>query len=228
MKISGFQKLTLLDFPGRIACIIFTQGCNFKCSYCQNSLLIPHENEELIAEEEVLDYLEQRKKVLDGIVISGGEPTIQAGLVSFIKRVKELGLLVKLDTNGSNPKILKQLIDEGLIDYVAMDIKNVLDEYEGIIKCKTSIQNIKESIKILSEGKIEYEFRTTIIKNIHTIDKIKAICKFLGAGQPIYLQNFEQSEYVLDKTLESFSKDELINIEKEIKNEYPNVTVRGM
>lgn len=228
MKISGFQKLTLLDFPGRIACIIFTQGCNFKCSYCQNSLLIPHDNEELIAEEEVLDYLEKRKKMLDGIVISGGEPTIQVGLVSFIKRVKEIGLQVKLDTNGSNPMVLKQLIDEGLVDYVAMDIKNVLDEYEEVTKCKVNIKNIQESMKILQKSKIEYEYRTTIIKNIHTMDKILNICKYLGKDQPIYLQNFEQSEYVLDKKLESFSKDELKEIECEIKSKYPNVIVRGI
>ena len=228
MKISGFQKLTLLDYPGKIACIIFTQGCNYKCSYCQNSLLIPCGNEKLIDEEEVFDYLEKRKNMLDGIVISGGEPTIQRGLVNFIERVKKIGLLVKLDTNGSNPAIIKKLIDEELVDYVAMDIKNVFDEYENVTKCKVNIKNIQDSIKCLQESKIEYEFRTTIIKNIHTVDKILNICKFLGKNQNIYLQNFEQSEYVLDKRLESFSKKELKKIEEEVKNKYPNVIVRGI
>ena len=143
MKISGFQKLTLLDYPGKIACIIFTQGCNYKCSYCQNSLLIPCSNEKLIDEEEVIDYLEKRKNLLDGIVISGGEPTVQCGLVNFIERVKKIGLLVKLDTNGSNPAIIKRLIDEGLVDYVAMDIKNSLNKYcltSGV--AKINMQNI--------------------------------------------------------------------------------------
>ena len=228
MKISGFQKLTLLDFPGKIACIIFTQGCNFCCSYCQNSLLIPHENEELIAEEEIFEYLNQRKKILDGIVISGGEPTIQIGLTNFIKRVKELGLLVKLDTNGSNPNLLKQLIEEKLVDYVAMDIKNLLEDYEEVTKCKVNIANIKKSMEILKQGKVEYEFRTTIIKNIHTLDKILEICKYFDKKHPVYLQNFEQSEYVIDKKLESFTKDELIEIEKKVKKEYPNVVVRGL
>jgi pyruvate formate lyase activating enzyme len=228
MKISGFQKLTLLDFPGKIACIIFTQGCNFCCSYCQNSLLIPHKNEELIAEEEIFEYLNQRKKILDGIVISGGEPTIQIGLTNFIKRVKELGLLVKLDTNGSNPNLLKQLIEEKLVDYVAMDIKNLLEDYEEVTKCKVNIANIKKSMEILKQGKVEYEFRTTIIKNIHTLDKILEICKYFDKKHPVYLQNFEQSEYVIDKKLESFTKDELIEIEKKVKKEYPNVVVRGL
>ena len=228
MKISGFQKLTLLDYPGKIACIIFTQGCNYKCSYCQNSLLIPCSNEKLIDEEEVFDYLEKRKNLLDGIVISGGEPTVQRGLVNFIERVKKIGLLVKLDTNGSNPAIIKKLIDEGLVDYVAMDIKNVFDEYENVTKCKVNIKDILDSIKCLQKGKIEYEFRTTIIKNIHTVDKILNICKFLGKNQHIYLQNFEQSEYVVDKKLESFSKKELKKIEEEVKNKYPNVIVRGI
>lgn len=228
MKISGFQKLTLLDFPGKVACIIFTQGCNFCCSYCQNSLLIPHENEELIAEEEIFDYLEKRKKVLDGIVISGGEPTIQVGLVHFIKRVKELGLLVKLDTNGTNPKLLKQLIDEGLVDYVAMDIKNLLEDYAEVTCCKVNTANIKESMKILKENKVEYEFRTTIIKNIHTIDKILEICKYFDKSRISYLQNFEQSEYVLNKELESFDRDELKEIERKVKKEYPNIVVRGL
>ncbi len=228
MKISGFQKLTLLDYPGRIACIIFTQGCNYKCSYCQNSLLIPHENEELVAEEEVLAYLNQRKSILDGIVISGGEPTIQIGLVDFIKKVKSLGLLVKLDTNGSNPKLLKQLLEEKLVDYVAMDIKYLLEEYSVVTKCRVNRNNLLESMNILKNSGIEYEFRTTIIKNVHTMDIILKLCKYFDNKQPFYLQNFEQSEYVPDKTLESFTRDELKEIEKIIKKEYPNVVIRGL
>ena len=227
MKISGFQKLTLLDFPGKVSCIIFTQGCNFKCPYCQNSGLIGHENEYLIDEEEIFSYLKKRKGILDGIVISGGEPTVQKDLDQFMRKVKELGYLVKLDTNGSNPDLIKKLIEEELVDYIAMDIKNVLSEYKDVTGVKVLEEKIKKSIKILKNSNIDHEFRTTIIKNIHDIDKILKICSYVK-DEKMYLQNFEQSENVLDKDLESFSKEELINIEKQIKEKYPNVKVRGL
>ena len=167
MKISGFQKLTLLDFPGKVSCIIFTQGCNFKCPYCQNSGLIGHENEYLIPEEEIFSYLKKRQGILDGIVISGGEPTVQKDLDQFMRKVKELGYQIKLDTNGSNPDLIKKLLDEELVDYVAMDIKNVLSEYKDVTGVKVLEEKIKKSIKILQKSNIDHEFRTTIIKNIH-------------------------------------------------------------
>jgi pyruvate formate lyase activating enzyme len=227
MKISGFQKLTLLDYPTKVACIIFTQGCNFRCPYCQNSGLIGHENECLIDEEEIFSYLKKRKGILDGIVVSGGEPTVQKDLDLFMRKVKDLGFLVKLDTNGSNPELLKKLIDEDLVDYVAMDIKNVLDEYSDVTAVKVVTDKLKKSIEILKKSKINHEFRTTIIKNIHDIDKILKICSYVK-NENMYLQNFEQSENVLAKDLESFSKEELINIEKQVKEKYPNVKVRGL
>ena len=152
MKIVGLQKLTLLDYPGKLSCIIFTQGCNFKCPYCQNSDLIPLNGNEIISEEEVFNFLEKRKKMLDGVVITGGEPTIQKDLEDFISKIKNLGYRVKLDTNGSNPKLLESLITQKLIDYVAMDIKNTFYEYENIIKTKTSIDNIKKSIKLIKNS----------------------------------------------------------------------------
>jgi len=227
MKISGFQKLTLLDFPGKVACIIFTQGCNFKCPYCQNSGLIGHENDSLIEEDEIISYLKKRQGILDGIVISGGEPTIQKDLDLFMKRVKELGYLIKLDTNGSNPTLIKKLIDEKLVDYIAMDIKNVIEDYKIVTGVKVLEDNIKKSIKILKESNIDHEFRTTIIKNIHDIDKIYKICSYVK-DEKMFLQNFEKSENVLDKDLESFTKEELINIQKKTKERYPNVIVRGL
>ena len=227
MRISGFQKLTLLDFPGKVACIIFTQGCNFKCPYCQNSGLIGHENENLIEEEEVISYLKKRQGILDGIVISGGEPTIQKDLDLFMKRIKELGYLIKLDTNGSNPNLIKKLLDEELVDYIAMDIKNVIEDYKDVTGVKVAEDNIKKSIKLLKMSKIDHEFRTTIIKNIHDIDKINKICSYVK-DEKMFLQNFEQSENVLDKSLESFTNKELIDIQKKIKERYPNVVVRGL
>ena len=229
MKISGFQKLTLLDYPGKIACIIFTQGCNFKCTFCQNSDLIKNKDESIIKEQEILDYLEKRKKVIDGIVISGGEPTIQKDLKGFCKKVKDLNLLVKLDTNGSNPSVIKDLIDNHLIDYVAMDIKNIFNEYKIITDVKNiNTDNIKKSIKLLQSSPIDYEFRTTIMKNYHDLTKIKKICKYLGKDTKYFLQNFEDSEYVLSKQLIPFSKEELVAIRNEINKEYPNVKVRGI
>lgn len=228
MKISGLQKLTLLDFPTKVAAIIFTQGCNFRCPYCQNSGLIPMEGDYLIDEEEVLGYLQKRKGIIDGLVISGGEPTVQKDLIEFIKKVKDLGFLVKLDTNGSNPKVLKELLDNKLIDYVAMDIKYTLDDYKKVAGLKPLISNLEESIKLIKKSNIEHEFRTTIIKNIHDIDTILNICDYIGKDENYYVQNFEQSEFVVDKTLESFSNDELKLIKETINKKYPNVKVRGI
>lgn len=228
MKISGFQKLTLLDFPDKLSCIIFTQGCNFKCSYCQNSSLITHKCGDVIDENDIFDYLKKRRKIIDGVVISGGEPTIQKDLYEFVIKIKEMGFLVKLDTNGSNPTVLQKLIDENLLDYVAMDIKNIFEDYEEIIKTRVNIDNIKKSIKILCDSDIDHEFRTTIIKNIHDISKILEICSYFSKGEKIYLQNFEQSDGVIDKKLISFSKEELINLNEKIKEKYPNVKIRGL
>ena len=228
MKISGFQKLTLLDFPEKVACIIFTQGCNFKCSYCQNSILISHECYEPIPEEEIFEYLSKRKKVLDGVVISGGEPTVQKDLYEFILKIKKMGFAIKLDTNGSNPIILKKLLDENLLDYVAMDIKNVFSEYKKVAKTIVNIDNIKESIKLLQNSNIPHEFRTTIIKNIHSIKEILEICSYFNQKEKIYIQNFEQSENVIDKKLVSFSHEELIELEKKIKERFPNVIFRNL
>lgn len=227
MRIAGFQKLTLLDYPGKVACILFTQGCNFKCPYCQNSGLICNKNEQLINEEEIFSYLNKRKGVIDGVVISGGEPTVQSDLESFIKKTKDLGFLVKLDTNGSNPDLIEKLINNGLIDYIAMDIKNVLPLYIDVSFVKANIDKLKRSIEIIKKSSIDHEFRTTIIKNIHDIDKLNQICSYVD-GDKMFLQNFEQSENVLGKNLESFSKDELIEISKIMKGKYPNVKVRGI
>ena len=227
MNISGFEKLTLLDFPGKIACIVFTQGCNYKCKFCHNSSLISTNNQKY-SEKEIFDYLEKRKNILDGIVISGGEPTLCKDLKKFIKKVKKMGLLVKLDTNGTNPKILKELIDEKLIDYIAMDIKNSFSCYEKIVGVKnTFIDNIKESIDIIKNSNLEHEFRTTIMKEHHNIESLKEICRYIGKDEKYYLQNFRISDCVIDKSLTPFDNQELSNIEKILNKEFPNACVRG-
>ena len=227
MNIAGVQKVTLLDYPGKVACEIFTQGCNFECPFCQNSSLIPITNTGEFSEEEIFEYLVLRKKILDGVVITGGEPTVQKDLKGFIKKIKDLGLLVKLDTNGGNPKVLQELIDEKLVDYVAMDIKNIFNKYNITAGKKINLDNIKKSIEILKASKIDYEFRTTIIKEMHSLDDIVSICKLVGDAK-YYLQNFEDSENVIDHSLHGFSREELLFIDKYLKDLFPNVEIRAL
>ena len=227
MNIAGVQKVTLLDYPGKVDCEIFTQGCNFECPFCQNSGLIPITNTGEFSEEEIFEYLNLRKNILDGVVITGGEPTVQKDLKGFIKKIKDLGLLVKLDTNGGNPKVLQELIDEKLVDYVAMDIKNIFNKYNITAGKKINLDNIKKSIEILKASKIDYEFRTTIIKEMHSLDDIISICKLVGNAK-YYLQNFEDSENVIDHSLHGFSREELLFIDKYLKDLFPNVEIRAL
>ena len=227
MKIAGYEKLSLQDFPNQISCIIFTQGCNIRCPFCQNSTLIPMDAKNLISEDEIFNYLNLRKNIISGVTISGGEPTLQPDLENFIDKVKELGLKIKLDTNGLNTRFLEKLIENQKIDYVAMDIKNSLNKYSltsGV--AKINMQNILNSIELLKKGKVDYEFRTTIINEFHTLQDIIEIIKLVGNSK-YYLQNFKNSEYVLDKTLTSFTEEKLV-LWNEILKEYPNVYIRGM
>lgn len=209
MIIGGFQKTTLLDFPNHVACIIFTKGCNFRCPFCQNSTLIGINHEDKIDEEEIFDYLIKRRGILDGVVITGGEPTVQKDLKKFIKKIRKLGYKVKLDTNGYNPVVLKELIDENLLDYVAMDIKQTVEKYHIVAGKMINTDFILESIKILEESPVKHEFRTTIIKEYHTIDDIIEITSYFDNGTPYYLQNFKNSSNVLDKNLHGFESFEL-------------------
>ena len=212
MIIGGFQKTTLLDFPNHVACIIFTKGCNFRCPFCQNSTLIGINHEDEITEEYIFDYLIKRQGILDGVVITGGEPTVQKDLKEFIKKIRKLGYKVKLDTNGYNPVVLKELIDENLLDYVAMDIKQTVEKYHIVAGKMINTDFILESIKILEESNVKHEFRTTIIKEYHTIDDIIEITRYFNNGTPYYLQNFKNSSNVLDKSLHGFENFELEEI----------------
>ncbi len=223
--IGGLAKVTVQDFPGNLACIVFFNGCNFRCPYCHNSELVNKKAPE-IPVEEIMDYIRKRKNMLDGVVISGGEPTVNKELIDFIKEIKKLKLKVKLDTNGYLPSVLKEIIDNKLVDYIAMDIKEVFSKYKEVVGLDIDTKKIKESIKLIKDSKIEHEFRTTMIKEIHTIDDIKEIVKIVG-DSPYYLQNFKESEYVLAKNLHGFSHDELIEISKLFKKN-KNVNVRGI
>ena len=230
MKIAGYEKLSVQDYPDHISCIIFTQGCNMRCPFCQNSTLIPIQTSDesnFVSEEEIINYLKKRKNVINGITISGGEPTIQPDLKDFISRIKQIGTDVKLDTNGMNYEVLKELIDEKLVDYVAMDIKNSISKYGKTSGVKgIATDNILKSIELLKQGKVDYEFRTTIINEYHTIQDIYDIIKFIGDSK-YYLQNFKKSEFVIDQNLTGFSEAKL-NLWNEILRDYKNVLIRGI
>lgn len=211
MQISGFIKNSLIDYPGKIASVIFTQGCNMACKFCHNWELIPkyHPMGDSIYENEVLDYLEKAKGFIDALVITGGEPAVQLDLVAFIRKVKELGLFVKLDTNGTNPKLLRILMQQNLIDYVAMDLKTVpeLSTYKRIVGNQfTEIQlmNVKKSIAILKDSPIAVEFRTTLIRECHSEADIRKMCEVLAGDCKYSLQPFSPSK-VLDPTFANYS-----------------------
>ena len=223
MKIGGLNKLTTQDFPEHLACIIFTKGCNFNCSYCYNRDLVDNKAA-TIDEDYVMAYLYKRRKILDGVVISGGEPTIWDDLIPFIKKVKEFKLDIKLDTNGYNPAMLKEIIDNNLVDYIAMDIKAIPDKYMKVINKKIDFNKILESIDLIKKSNIKYEFRTTIMKGVHDKKDIIKILKLIGDSK-LYLQNFQYTDVVKDKNIKSFSRDELLKLKEELK-EYPNVIVR--
>ena len=227
MIISGFDKLTLTNYPGVVACTIFTNGCNYKCPFCQNGTLALGVDKNRVPEEEVLDFLVKRRKMIDGICISGGEPTLQKDLKDFIKKVKEIGVLVKLDTNGSNPKVVKDLLDENLLDYIAMDIKLPFSRYDKIAGIKVNTDNLKESIDLIKNSKVEHEFRTTIIKEFHTMKDIEEIISYVGDSN-YYIQNFVDSDYVLQAGLHGFTDEEFGELDKKLNEKYSNAHVRGL
>lgn len=194
MKINGFQKLTLLDFPGKVACIVFTPGCNFRCPFCHNASLVTHIDGERIEEEEILSYLKKRQGLLDGVVVTGGEPTLQGDLADFLGKVKALGYAVKLDTNGTSPEKLKTLVEKGLVDYVAMDIKNTAAKYPVTAGCGSAVLGkVEESIDFLLADTVDYEFRTTVTAELHTPQDIGDIAKRIKGAKRYFLQNFIDS-----------------------------------
>ena len=233
MIIAGLQKMTITDFPENVACILFLKGCNFRCPYCQNSELIDYKiDDNYILKEEVFDFLKKRQGILDGVVISGGEPTVNKDLPKLIKEIRDLGFKIKLYTNGTNPQMLKELLEDGLIDYVAMDIKNVQTKYletAGLSEKNVQIlENVQKSIDILKKSKVDHEFRTTIMKNYHNIEDLEEINKLIGKDEKYFIQNFEDSEYVLDHNIEPFSEKELKEIKNKLTKNFQRTSVRGI
>lgn len=200
MVIHGLQKTTLLDYPGHVAATLFTGGCNFRCPFCHNGdLVLNPGGQPQIPMEEIMAFLKKRQGILDGVCITGGEPTLQPDLEDFIREVKELGYLVKLDTNGYRPEVLGRLLEEGLLDYVAMDVKASKDNYARAVGLESSfsIEPVERSVELLKNSSIDYEFRTTVVKGLHTVEEFDEIGRWLSGCRAYYLQGFQENENVL-------------------------------
>ncbi|MBQ1347325.1 MAG: anaerobic ribonucleoside-triphosphate reductase activating protein [Erysipelotrichaceae bacterium] len=230
IRFYGLQKLTLLDYPGNMAATVFTGGCNFRCPFCHNrSLVFLNENDSEIANEDIFDFLKSRNKILDGICITGGEPLLHKGITAFIKRVRDLGLKVKLDTNGSNFEALRRLIDEKLVDYVAMDIKNSPEKYAMTIGLENyDLSEIEKSKNYLLENHVDYEFRTTIVKEFHEPEDLRKIGEWIRGAKHYYLQNFEDHGTCIQAGLGEVDLHTLETM-KRIAGEYvEHIEIRGI
>ena len=228
MEFKGINKLSLLDYPGKVSAILYVDVCNFCCEYCHNwnTLIAPKDNEDLIFDD-ILSFLKKRIGVLDGVVISGGEPTLMPNLEEKIKKIKELGYAVKLDTNGTNPEAVEHLISAGLIDYVAMDIKSSLDDYHRFVKADSLIANVAKTIELLKSNKVDYEFRITLIEEYHSKEVIEKIAALLNGAKRFYLQQFKVSDGVLNKNLHPVDEG-VANSYVEILSQYiDEVELRG-
>lgn len=229
MTVNGLRKLTLLDFPGRVACTLFLAGCNMRCPFCHNApLVIDGSGVENIPEDELLAFLKKRSGVLDGVCITGGEPTLRRELPELLRSIKALGYAVKLDTNGTNPDILAALIDEKLVDYVAMDIKNSPRKYSLTAGRNVDMDAVRRSVSILMENKVKYEFRTTVVGGYHTADDFREIGEWLRGAEAYFLQNFVDSGALLDPATRGADESEMKEYLEIMKQFIPAAELRGM
>ncbi len=230
MNISGFQKLTLLDFPEKTAATVFTGGCNMRCPFCHNALLVTEfDGSSEFSEEEVLSYLKKRAGILDGICITGGEPLLQKDIGEFMKKVKALGIAIKLDTNGSFPEKLRSLVEAGLVDYVAMDIKNSKGKYaETVGIANFDIAPIEESIRYLMSSGVDYEFRTTIVREFHTVEDIASIAEWISGAKRYFLQNFVDSGNTIGEGMTAHSRETLEEMRETAAKKLNLVQLRGV
>ena len=227
--IGGLQKTSLLDYPDKVSAIVFTQGCNFNCGYCHNPNLLKNQSKNDITVDVIFDFLSKRKGKLDGVVITGGEPTLQKNLKIFIEKVKDFGFAVKLDTNGTNPEIVKELINEKLIDYIAMDIKSPLENYSKVVNRSVDTDKIKKSINIIMNSGIDYEFRTTVLPSLISIDDFDKIGKMIEGAKKYYLQKFVVQSEINDSSLsveQNYSVEQFEQIIQVLKQYIQIVEVR--
>jgi pyruvate formate lyase activating enzyme len=229
MKIGGLQRVSLIDYPGLISAVVFLQGCNFKCSYCHNPELVdPGLFQPCLRENDIFEFLETRKGKLDAVSITGGEPTLQDKLPAFIKQIRKMGFAIKMDTNGSQPKVIKNLLAENLLDFIAMDIKAPLEKYKDIVKAAVKPDAIKESINLILKAKITHEFRTTIVKSQLGENDILQIGKLIAGADRYVLQNFVSTKTLDKKFLKEkpFSDEKLQKIKIRLEQQIPSVTIR--
>lgn len=232
MKVTGIQKLTLLDYPGVVACTVFTAGCNFRCPFCHNAMLVLPEqiDDGCLTDEEVFGFLKKRRGVLDGVAVTGGEPLLHADMPEFLARVKDLGYKIKLDTNGSNPELLSEIVKNKLVDRVAMDIKNAPEEYARTIGLKSfDIAPVERSKEMLLRGDIDYEFRTTVVKGIHTKESLIGAAKWIEGAKEYYLQQFKDSgNLILPDGLSAYDEKQMHALADAVRDYVPTVEVRGV
>jgi pyruvate formate lyase activating enzyme len=230
MKLGGFQKTSLLDYPDMISSIVWTVGCNFSCPFCYNTELVKGTAKD-ISEEQIFDHLKKRKGIIEALVISGGEPFLQKDLGVFCEKVKKMGYLIKIDTNGTFPDELKELIDKKLVDYVAVDIKAPKDKYEKLAGAKVDIKKIQKTIDILQNSKVNYEFKTTFVPKFLTKEDIIEIGKWLKGSKKYYLQQFKNEMPVLSNEVQHvkpYEKQEILDIIEEIKPFFEHCSARGV
>lgn len=229
MQIHGYNKTTLLDYPGIVAATVFTGSCNFRCPFCQNAdLVLDSASQPLISEEEIFAHLIKRKGVTKGVCITGGEPTLQKDLETFIGKLKDMGLLVKLDTNGYRPEVLKDLVNKGMIDYVAMDIKSSLDNYGKVAGIEVDTDKIRESVSFLIEKEIPCEFRTTVVKGLHDKEDFIEIAGLIKGAKKYYLQGYVDSKRVICPGYSAYSRQEMEEFAELFEGYVDTVEIRGV
>ena len=230
MNIQGLQKLTLLDFPGHTACTLFTGGCNLRCPFCHNVPLVLDPNGEApFSEAEIFAFLEKRRGILDGVAVTGGEPLLQKDLPDFLRRVKAAGFLTKADTNGCFPDALRALLDEGLLDYVAMDIKNAPEKYAAACGLEEmDLAPVRESVRLLLQSGIDFEFRTTVVRELHTVADIEAIGRWINGAPRYYLQAFKDSGILREGSCTAPDEETLRAMRAAAKPYAAEVEVRGI
>ncbi|MCT4593879.1 MAG: anaerobic ribonucleoside-triphosphate reductase activating protein [Anaeromicrobium sp.] len=227
MNILGHEKTSFIDYPGKICTMYFVGGCNLKCGYCHNKDLVENKGVPIL-QSHIFEFLKKRKKYIDGVCISGGEPTLYEELYDFIVYIKKEGLLVKLDTNGTNPSILRKLIDENIVDYIAMDVKAPMKKYHSVTNVVVNVDKIKESINLLTTSNMDYEFRTTVCKELVSREDILEIANELKGSNRYIIQNFRDRDTVLEgkNKFTSYNKEELECIKEEIKDYFNEIKIR--
>lgn len=230
MRIDGLQKMTLLDYPGKVACTVFTGGCNFRCPFCHNALLVTElpENPDYTVDE-VLGFLKKRAGLLDGVAITGGEPLMNPDIDEFIKEIRKLGYSVKLDTNGSYPERLESIVSQGIVDYVAMDIKNCKEKYAMTIGIKKNdLSKIEKSVDLLKSGIVDYEFRTTVVNEFHTVEDIRKAAEWIKGAKRYFLQNFVDSGNLIDSKVSGVDKSVMLEMRDVAADFVPQTEIRGI